>query len=104
MPGLNGKLSEVGALLGSLCLERYEAVMQRRVSLAERYRTELSMLRSGQSGRRINLSLRCFRQASTGLRSLRHWQRGGSLSGPTSARISNNRITLRNMQSAATCP
>ncbi len=45
MPGLNGKLSEVGALLGSLCLERYEAVMQRRVSLAERYRTELSMLR-----------------------------------------------------------
>ena len=44
MPGLNSKLSEVGALLGSLCLEGYEAVMQRRVSLAERYRAELPNL------------------------------------------------------------
>ena len=45
MPGLNGKLSEVGALLGSLRLAGYETVMQRRSYLAGRYRAELSSLR-----------------------------------------------------------
>ena len=45
MHGLNSKLSEVGALLGSLCLAGYEPIMQRRASLAERYRAALPSLR-----------------------------------------------------------
>ncbi len=44
MPGLNGKLSEVGALLGQLRLSDYDAIMLRRTQLAESYRQQLPEL------------------------------------------------------------
>lgn len=44
MPGLNGKLSEVGALLGRLRLADYDSVMQHRTELVRRYRAKLSHL------------------------------------------------------------
>ncbi len=44
MPGLNGKLSEVGALLGQLRLTDYDRVMERRADLVRRYRQALPEL------------------------------------------------------------
>ncbi len=44
MPGLNGKLSEVGALLGQLRLVGYDKVMERRADLVRRYRQALPEL------------------------------------------------------------
>ncbi len=41
MPGLNGKLSEVGALLALLRLADYETVMQKRADLVSMYRSSL---------------------------------------------------------------
>jgi dTDP-4-amino-4,6-dideoxygalactose transaminase len=44
MPGLNGKLSEVGALLGQLRLTDYDSVMEHRAALVRRYRQALPEL------------------------------------------------------------
>jgi dTDP-4-amino-4,6-dideoxygalactose transaminase len=44
MPGLNGKLSEVGALLGQLRLTDYDSVMEHRAALVRRYREALPEL------------------------------------------------------------
>lgn len=44
MTGLNGKMSEVAALLATLRLEEFDEVMQRRSSLAEAYRKALPEL------------------------------------------------------------
>jgi dTDP-4-amino-4,6-dideoxygalactose transaminase len=41
MPGLNGKLSEVGALLGLAKLEGFERIVDHRAELANAYRTAL---------------------------------------------------------------
>jgi dTDP-4-amino-4,6-dideoxygalactose transaminase len=41
MPGLNSKLSEVGALLGLAKLEGFETVVQHRAALADAYRAQL---------------------------------------------------------------
>jgi dTDP-4-amino-4,6-dideoxygalactose transaminase len=41
MPGLNSKLSEMGALLALAKLEDFEAVVQHRAALAEAYRAQL---------------------------------------------------------------
>jgi dTDP-4-amino-4,6-dideoxygalactose transaminase len=44
MAGLNGKLSEVGALLGRLRLADYDSVTEHRVALVTRYRSQLQGL------------------------------------------------------------
>jgi dTDP-4-amino-4,6-dideoxygalactose transaminase len=44
MPGLNGKLSEVGALLGRLRLRGYDSITQYRAGLLNRYRAVLPEL------------------------------------------------------------
>jgi dTDP-4-amino-4,6-dideoxygalactose transaminase len=44
MPGLNGKLSEVGALLGRLRLRDYDSITQYRAGLLNRYRAVLPEL------------------------------------------------------------
>ena len=44
MPGLNGKLSEVGALLGQLRLKDYDTITAHRVALLNRYRAALPEL------------------------------------------------------------
>jgi dTDP-4-amino-4,6-dideoxygalactose transaminase len=55
MPGLNGKLSEVGALLGCLKLDHLSDIVERRWSLYERYRENLPSF----SFQAVN----CYRQA-----------------------------------------
>jgi dTDP-4-amino-4,6-dideoxygalactose transaminase len=56
LPGLNGKLSEVAALLGTLRLESYEQVALHRQALAQRYRKELPQLQfqARQTGRQAH--------------------------------------------------
>jgi dTDP-4-amino-4,6-dideoxygalactose transaminase len=44
MPGLNGKLSEIGALLGQLRLADYDRIVAHRAELFDHYRTELPEL------------------------------------------------------------
>jgi dTDP-4-amino-4,6-dideoxygalactose transaminase len=44
MPGLNGKLSEVGALLGQLRLKDYDSITAHRATLLNRYRAALPEL------------------------------------------------------------
>ena len=44
MAGLNGKLSEVGALLGQLRLVDYDRIMAHRAALHDRYRKALPEL------------------------------------------------------------
>lgn len=44
MPGLNGKLSEIGALLGQLRLQDYDSVMEHRIDLVGQYRQALPEL------------------------------------------------------------
>ncbi len=50
MPGLNGKLSEVGALLALLRLADYEVVMQKRAELVSMYRNALPELTFQKAG------------------------------------------------------
>jgi dTDP-4-amino-4,6-dideoxygalactose transaminase len=56
MPGLNGKLSETGALLGQLRLDSYDATMAQREKMVQRYRDGLPALtfQAAQPGRQAH--------------------------------------------------
>ena len=62
MPGLNGKLSEIGALLCHLRLPDYDGVVAHRTEIVERYRRELPELtfQPRRGGRQVHQFVACL--------------------------------------------